>query len=158
MLRNRHAYEEYRGKGKVQGRELPSPKSKLNPMKMSWNNEVWKEVISKPSYGPREHCGHWIITTSHLLWDHHLSAHFLWQAAVCPVWRASKSQEKGRTVCAILGLCMERQSGGSRGTSTCLESGSPTVYQLWCTELTTCPWWVILFDRWVKLQCCVIRS
>lgn len=74
------------------------------------------------------------------------------------VWRASKSQEKGRTVCAMLGLCMERQSGGSRGTSTCLESGSPTVYQLWCTELTTCPWWVILFDRWVKLQCCVIRS
>lgn len=39
-------------------RGLPSPKSNLNPMEMSWNNEVWKEVIEKLSRGPREHCEH----------------------------------------------------------------------------------------------------
>lgn len=38
----RNIEEREKSKGE---RELPSPKSKLNPMKMSWNNEVWKEVI-----------------------------------------------------------------------------------------------------------------
>lgn len=37
----RNIEEREKSKGE---RELPSPKSKLNPM-MSWNNEVWKEVI-----------------------------------------------------------------------------------------------------------------
>lgn len=82
---------------------LPSPKSNLNPMKVSWSGEMRK---SHPR-GLREHWEHWILTTS-LLRDQHLSPFFLWQAAACPVWRSGRSQEKARINYATLRLCAGR--------------------------------------------------
>lgn len=38
-----------KGKSPRNKEGLPSPKSNLNPMKVSWSDEVWKEVILKPS-------------------------------------------------------------------------------------------------------------
>lgn len=134
MLRNSHMDQEYRWRGKVQGTKRGHPAQNL-----IWRchgvTKCGRASFKSHAHGLREHWEHWSITTSLLLWDQHLPPHFLQQAATCLVWRAGRSQGKARTSYAMLGLCVGRQSGGSRVTATCLSTQPKGVRKPCCAPV-----------------------